>query len=141
MADSVFPRGDTVAHGIWAIPEATKFVQESAEYPIDAIVDASESNPTASNGMATSVGIAAYAKTGMVATFDNMDNTGSDENTPTVTGMVATVAASVATAVSFIPMDFGTKVRFSAIFGANAHIQRVAENERRNDAFEPIDGS
>lgn len=77
----------------------------------------------------------------MDATFDNMDSTGSVENTHTVTGMVAMVAASVATAVSFIPIDFGTNVRFSAIFGANAHIQRVAENERRNEASEPIDGS
>lgn len=121
--------------------DATRFVQESAEYPIEPTTDADEWNPAASSGMATSVGIAAYASTGMDATFDNVDSTGSVENTPTVTGIVARVAASVATAVSFMPTDFGTNVRFSAIFGANAHIQRVAENERRKDASEPMDGS
>lgn len=141
MADSVSPNGNTFAQGIAATPDATKFVQESAEYPIAPTLDANEWNPAASSGMATSVGIAAYASIGMDATFDNVDNTGSVKNTPTVTGIVARVAERVATAVSFMPIDFGTNARLSVIFGAKAHIQSVAENDRRNEASEPTEGS
>ena len=76
----------------------------------------------------------------MVATFDTMDNTGSDQNAAAVTGIVATVAARVATAVSCKERDFGTNDRFSEIFGATDDIPSVAAKERRNDASEPTEG-
>lgn len=69
-----------------------------------------------------------------------MDNTGSDSNAAAVTGIVATVAARVATAVSLRERDFGTNDRFSDIFGATADIPSVAANDNRNEASEPIDG-
>lgn len=90
--------------------------------------------------MARSVGTAAYANMGIVATFDTMDNTGSDPNAAAVTGMVATVAAMVATAVSRSESDFGTNERFSDTFGATADMPRVAANDKRNDASEPTEG-
>lgn len=138
--DSNVPRGFTVAHGISATPDDTAFVHASAEYPTDQNAVAIEWAPAASAGIAKSVGIAAYAKTGMVATFDNIDNNGSDQNAAAVTGTVATVAARVATAVSFKERDFGTNDRFSEIFGATADIPRVAANERRNDASDAVCG-
>lgn len=91
--------------------------------------------------MATSVGMAAYANAGIANMLDNVDNIGTLLNTPTDTGSVATVAATVAARVSRRLADFGTKDRFSDTFGTNAHIPSVAEKDKRKEASLPMEGS
>lgn len=74
-------------------------------------------------------------------TLDNVDNTGSDPNAPTVTGTVATVAESVATMVSRSENAFGTSVRFSEALDAKVAIPSVAAKDNRNDALSAVPGS
>ena len=132
---------DTVAQGIFETSCATAFVHASAAYPRDQTAVETVRIPKDSAGMATSVGIAAYANAGIASILDNVDSIGTLLNIPTDTGSVATVAATVAARVSRRLADFGTKDRFSDTFGTKAHIPRVAENERRNDASVPMEGS
>lgn len=133
--------GAIVENGTVAIFSATKFVHAKAEYPREPRGVANPCQPKASSASAASVGTVAYARTGMAAKFDTMDNVEREPNATSETGMVATVAERVAESVSRSEKPFGTERRFSEVRAASVAIPSVAENERRNEASMTIPGS
>lgn len=96
--------------------------------------------PIESRMMAAIVGSDAKTNIGMAAILDTMDNIGTVQNIPAVTGSVATVAESVPANVSRREKPEGTSESRSFHASEKTQIPSVAQNERRNDASDAHSG-
>lgn len=133
-------RGPTVAIGNEATRSDTPLIHRNAEFPTAPASVAAACQSIASNHNATTVGIVANPRSGIAAKLDNMDNVGSVWNTPTVTGSVATVAETLPQSALLRESFSGTSANRSFDESENRQMPRVADKERRKEAFEPYSG-